>query len=225
MGVVTISRQYGSDGRSVGRRLAEKLGYLYMDKELIVEVARRAEVPVEEVERFDEMPEHPAVRLLKKFLTPAYPGAVTGMAGEEWVASAALPEIAGSDVDVSVLDEDAYVRLTQEVMRHGADQGNVVLMGRGGQALLAGRSDVLHVRVIAPEAFRIETTTQRDSMEEAAARKHVAAVDDRRRRYVKRHFSIDLKDPFHYHLVVNTGLLGVESAASIIADAARKLPY
>ena len=68
MGVVTISRQYGSDGRSVGFKLAEKLGYLYMDKELIVEVARRAGVPVEEVERFDEMPEGDIKFSIKRFL-------------------------------------------------------------------------------------------------------------------------------------------------------------
>ena len=224
MGVVTISRTYGSDGRTVGHQLAEKLGYMYMDKELIVEVARRAEVPVSEVERFDESPEHPALRLLKKFLTPAYPGAVTGMAGEEWVASAALPELAASDVDVSALDEDAYVRLTQEVMRHTADQGKVVLMGRGGQALLAGRADVLHVRVVAPDAFCVKTISERDGIGEAETQKEIARIDDQRRRYVKRHFATNPKNTDHYHLIVNTGLIGVEGAAAVITEAARRLP-
>jgi len=53
----------------------------------------------------------------------------------------------------------------------------------------------------------------------------VARVAEKRRRYVKRHFCIDPKNSDHYHLIVNTGLLGVEGAASVVAEAARKLPY
>ena len=69
MGVITISREYGSDGRTVARKVAEALSYHNIDKELLVEVAQKAQVPVSEVERYDELPEHPALRILRKFLT------------------------------------------------------------------------------------------------------------------------------------------------------------
>ena len=64
MSVITISREYGSGGRIIGEKVANVLGYAHMDKDLMVEVARQAQVPVSEVERFDEQPEHPALRVL-----------------------------------------------------------------------------------------------------------------------------------------------------------------
>ena len=93
MGVITISREYGSDGRTVARKVAEALSYHNIDKDLLVEVAQKAKVPVSEVERYDELPEHPALRILRKFLTPGYADTLTGLSEYEWWAAATVPEL------------------------------------------------------------------------------------------------------------------------------------
>jgi len=54
MAAITISREYGSGGRTIAQRLAEVLPYHNLDKELLVEVAQKAKVPVSEVARYDE---------------------------------------------------------------------------------------------------------------------------------------------------------------------------
>lgn len=225
MGAITISREYGSEGRTVGLKAAKALGYLYMGKELMEKVALEAEVPVSEVACFDEQPEHPIMRALRKFLAPTYPGVVTGMGGEVWGAQGAFPVLPAQDGQgVAVLDEDAYVQLTQKVMQHLTDQGNVVLVGRGSQAFLVDRLDVLHVRIVAPREFRIQTVVERDGLSQDEAVRYLQKLDEQRRRYIKRHYGIKWNAPEHYHLIINTGQTGVNAAARIVVAAARSLP-
>jgi len=225
MAAITVSRQYGSEGRTVGLKAAKALGYLYMGKELIEKVALEAEVPVSEVECFDENPEHPVMRALRKFLAPTYPGVVTGVGGEVWGAQQTLPLMAGVEAPaVSALDEDAYVRLTQRVMLHLATQGNVVLMGRGGQAHLAHRMDVLHVRVVAPNDYRLNVLQERDGLSKEEAAREIRRADEQRRRYLRRHYGIRWASPEHYHLVINTGRTGVDAGTRLVVEAARSLP-
>ncbi len=224
MGVVTISRTYGSGGRTVGYRVAEKLGSVYMDKEVLVKVAVEAELPVSEVEGFDERPEHPLMRALRKFIGPTYGGA-SAMTAEEWSGPVAFPVLSSMEESrLSSLDEDSYVKLTQKIMLRLANEGNVVLMGRGSQALLRHRQDALHVRVVAAHDFCVTTTHEREDMGRQEAGRLIRRIDDQRLRYIKRHYSINPTQPEHYHLVVNTEWLGIEGAVEAIVAAARNLP-
>ena len=225
MGVITISREYGSDGRTVAKRVAEAMSYHNIDKELLVEVAQKAQVPISEVERYDEQPEHPALRILRKFLTPGYADTLTGLAEYEWWATATVPELSEhEDQALTTMDEEVYAKLTAEVAEQLADQGDVVLLGRGGQAVLRGRIDTLHVRVVGTRDFKLEVVKARDQLtrDEDAIRR-MREVDDRRKTYIKRHYKVEWDDPNLYHLMVNTGLLGVDGAVDAIACAAGKV--
>ena len=225
MGVITISREYGSDGRTVAKRVAEAMSYHNIDKELLVEVAQKAQVPISEVERYDEQPEHPALRILRKFLTPGYADTLTGLAEYEWWATATVPELSEQeDQALTTMDEEVYAKLTAEVAEQLADQGDVVLLGRGGQAVLRGRIDALHVRVVGTRDFKLEVVKARDQLtrDEDAIRR-MREVDDRRKTYIKRHYKVEWDDPNLYHLMVNTGLLSVDGAVDAIVCAARKV--
>ena len=224
MGVITISREYGSDGRTVAKRVAEAMSYHNIDKELLVEVAQKAKVPISEVERYDEQPEHPALRILRKFLTPGYADTLTGLAEYEWWATATVPELSEhKDQALTTMDEEVYAKLTAEVAEQLADQGDVVLLGRGGQAVLRGRIDTLHVRVVGTRDFKVDVVKARDQLtRDEDAMRRMREVDDRRKTYIKRHYKVEWDDPNLYHLMVNTGLLTVEGAVDAIVCAARK---
>ena len=112
MGVITISRQYGTEGLPIGQKVAEELGYSCIDRELIEEVAKEAHVPVAEAERFDEHPQNAVIRLIKRLLTPVYPEDLTEK-------EQAQLRTKGSEKKRSRpfgLSEDRFVRLTKEVM-------------------------------------------------------------------------------------------------------------
>ncbi|MFT5365981.1 MAG: cytidylate kinase [Candidatus Latescibacterota bacterium] len=226
MSAITISREYGSGGRTIAAKVAEALGYENVDKDLLVAVAREAQVPVSEVERYDEQPEHPALRILRKFLTPGYADTLTGLSEYEWWATATVPELSNQqDKALATLDEEVYVKLTAEVATRMADQDKVVIVGRGGQAVLKGRADVLHVRVVAPTDFKVSIVTEREGLDGDAAVKHMKQMDERRRTYLRRHYDIDLTDSRLYHVTVNTGLLGMDSAADLVAEAAKRAGF
>ena len=218
MQVITISRTYGSDGRTVGQKVAEALGYLYLDKELIVMVAYEAKVSLSEVERFDERPESAVMRVLDKLLVPGPIGTID----PGWWHYSAYPGFYRPEE--APLDEDTCVRLTQEVMMYLAMQQNIVVIGRGSHRVFAGLPEVLHVRVVAPEDFRIGTVVARDNLTPDAARAQLRQVDEQRRRYLKRHYGVDWDDPEHYDLILNTGRIGVEEAACLLMEAVGYLP-
>jgi cytidylate kinase len=225
MSVITISREYGSDGRTIAQKVSEAMSYHNIDKELLVEVAQKAKVPVSEVERYDEQPEHPALRILRKFLTPGYADTLTGLSEYEWWATATVPELSDkTELALTTMDEEVYVKLTAEVAAQLAEQGNIVLLGRGGQAVLSDRKDALHVRVVATEDFKIEIAKERDDLDaDDDAIKRIKEVDDRRKTYIRRHYNLDWDDARFYHLTVNTGLLGVDGAVDTIVCAAHKM--
>ena len=222
MGVITVSREYGSDGRSVAQKAADLLGYLCMNKDLLVEVANEAQVPVAEAERFDERPEHPAMRVIRKFLTPGHPEAITGLSEYEWWATATVPELTGrSDSGPPLPDEEAFVNITREVVTRLAERDNVVLVGRGGQALLRDRPASLHLRVVAAIDYRVQVVMKREELDADAAAKRIRKMDEYRKRYLKRHYGIAWNTAENYHLTLNTSQTGIEGAASIVAEAMR----
>jgi cytidylate kinase len=204
--------------------VAKALGYQYMDKELIVRVALEAGVPVSEVECFDEQPEHPIMRALRKFLAPPHPGVVSDMGGEVWGGPVAFPVLSKEEAsELSILDEDAYVQMTQRIVLRLANDGSVVIMGRGSQAYLAGRSDSLHVRVVAPRDARIKTVMEEDEVTKTEAQKKIRRMDEQRVRYIKRHYGINWDSADHYHLVVNADQTGVGPASDVVVEAARQV--
>ncbi len=225
MGVVTLSRQYGSDGRTVGLIAAQLLDYHYVNKEIITQVAEEANVPVAEVERFDENPESAALRVLKKFLAPNYSGLGPELAEHDWWTATTLSGTLPSTHQSLFLDEDLYVRLTRTVIQKLSERDNLVILGRGALALLRGRKDTLHVRVVASKEHRIKTAMERDDLDKNTAQKEVDRIDERRKTYLKRHYGVDWARSDQYHLIVNTEHLGTDGAAHLIAEAARRLPF
>ena len=225
MGLITISRQYGSDGRTVGLKTAQLLDYHYVNKEIISQVADEANVPVSEVERFDEKPESAAMRILKKFLAPNYSGLGPELAEHDWWTATTLSGTLPSTHQSLFLDEDVYVRLTRTVIQKLGERDNLVILGRGAQALLKDRKDALHVRIVAPLEHRVKTAMERDSLDEESARKELERIDEGRELYLKRHYDVDWRRADQYHLVVNTEQIGTDGAAGLIAEAAKLLPF
>ena len=206
MAYVTVSRQYGAGGSEVARRVAEQLGWTVVDKEFVGAVAARAGVPVEAVAAHEERVPSLMARLAR---------ALAVSSPEMFVP---LAETGGEP------DETTLVAVTERVVREAAAHGRVVLVGRGGQAILSGtpREEALHVYVTAPRAERVRVVAARLGVPEPEAARTVDTTDADRDRYVQRHYRRRRDDPANYHLVVNTALLGYDGAADLIVAAARR---
>jgi len=213
MSVITVSRQFGSDGDVVAKKVAELLKYDYVDRELIFEVARRANVPPDEVEKFDERVENPVMRFLRRLIIPGtYPILVSEM--PEWTIMYDEEPIE----KMSIQDQKEYLKFIRTTIEQLCQRGNVVIVGRGGQMVLRDKKDVFHVRIIAPLEYRLEVVMKQTGLNQTFATKLIPKNDKRQAKFIKYCYNVDWDDATLYHLIVNTGEMGTELAAKIITD-------
>jgi cytidylate kinase len=105
------------------------------------------------------------------------------------------------------------------VIRGLAHEGNVLILGRGGQILLRNYPGALHVQTVAPFANRVEVVISRYGLKERDAQQRVRASDRARFDYLRRYHDVDWLDPTLYHLVMNTASLPAASTVSLIVAA------
>jgi hypothetical protein len=197
MSVVTISRLYGIGGRTFGRSLAERLGWDYVDKELLSGLSEKLGRGESQVSFYEDMGRGPSSSLLA-MLARKYPAA--------------------SD-DVPAAGE--YADALAEVLREVAGRGRAVIVGRGGQAVLADSPGALHLRLIAGDPFLVSRLVAEGGGEGFTGRellkkvRHQCAV---REDFVRRHFDVDWADPLNYHLVLNLGRLPGHEAEDLVID-------
>jgi cytidylate kinase len=227
--VITLSRQFGAGGAAVGRLLVERFGSECLDREVVFEAARRAGIPARLAAELDERAPGWLTRL-SMALTAAYPEVIAPAAASETTVPG---------------DEDRLAELTNEVIEEAAGRGNAVIVGRGGAFILRGRPGVLHVqleaslearirycreqaeglaeRLAAGETAEGELAQLREGLDDDSLGRLCRDVDAARGAYLRRRFGVDWRDPSHYHLVLDTGRLGFQTAAELIAIAAGRL--
>lgn len=134
--VVTIAREYGSGGAELGQLVAAKLGWEFLDRQLIDRVARVAGVDPRMAVNLDEH----AHRWWRSLV-----------AGVSYAAPCAcrMPE------QVGAIDENFLRDVTMRLIQRAADSGKCVIVGRGAQCFLQARTDVLNVLAYAPVQERI----------------------------------------------------------------------
>lgn len=206
MAVITITRQYGAGGSEVARLVAERLGWQLIDNEFVDEVALRAGVPKGEVAAREERAPSLIERLVRALAT----------ASPEVFVPGAAP--------ASAEQENDLVTTTEHVIAEAGMVGNVVLVGRGAQAYFARAQtgNALHAFVVAPLDARLKTLSQRLGVDLEEAKQQEAKMEADRDRYVQRFYKRNRKDPANYHVIVNTGFLGYDGAADVIARLAQQ---
>jgi cytidylate kinase len=203
--LVTLSRQLGAGGSEVAEAVAEALAFRLVDRALAESVAARAGVAAEDVARLEER----TPGFLERFLH---------------ASAAELPDPfvppTGAPAD---FEEARLVRATRALVRELAAEGRVVIVGRGAWAILAGAPAALHVRVVAPLEARVARLAERLGTDARAAQQLAARSDAERARYFHDYYGLDVNDPTHFDLVVNTARLGIAGAAALVVASARAI--
>ena len=122
--------------------------------------------------------------------------------------------------EAHVLDHTMYQLYVRRVIEELAEEGDVVIAGRGAGFILEGREGVFRVRLTASEEFRVETQMERKGLDRRTAQALVGQSDRCRAGYLKRNFHADWEDVGLYNLIINTELTSVEVAAEAIAAGA-----
>jgi cytidylate kinase len=207
--LITISRQYGAGGSDVAARVARALGWRVVDNELVERVAARAGLTPEDVAQREERVST-FIERLARTVVAATPELVVP------------PEAGGTAPDLSEAD---LVRVTERVVEEAAAEGRVVLVGRAAPAVLARERDAIHVKLVAPRAWRVRVVVERLGVSAEEAASLADETDRNRARYHRQHYQRDWADPTNYHFVLNTAALGLEGATDVIVGRARALGW
>jgi Cytidylate kinase-like family len=213
MTVVTLTGHLGSMG-TIDERVAEALGYALVDRELLVEAAQALGWSQDEVQAFDERTRGQGgrlTRMLRSFIehSPAALGDAEGLS----LLAATYAETAAAGMQPR---DRRYIAALTELMSQVAARDNAVIVGRGGQAILSGRADTFHVRVVCDLEERVRRVAERDSMTADAARARILDSDGQREAWHQKYFQTDYRSPYLYHMVVNSGWLTDEALCHLI---------
>lgn len=192
--IITISRQFGAGGSTIGMRVAEELGYYYCDKDMIVRAAiESGSLSPEEVRFYDE-------RVPKQF----------GFGQSLF------------DFYNKPLDEKLF-KAQSEAIKKVAEKGNCVIVGRNANIILKEFDRTLHVFIAASEHFRINRMMEKmPDLSEEKVIERIHSVDKTRKKYCKYYTDTEFGNAAYYDLCVKSSTLGIDNCVSIICDSARK---
>ena len=120
-------------------------------------------------------------------------------------------------------DRDEYLDYLQTAVLEAASQQNCILIGRGAFAILEDVPNLLSVRFVAKDSIRCQRLMNEFSWDEKQATQRISESDANRSGFHKSFFNLDHENPAHYHLVINTGLLDIDSATETIINTCNHL--
>jgi cytidylate kinase len=203
--VVCISHAAGAGGEEVGRLVAERLGFLYVDAEIVARAAAKGGVEPAEV----------ASEERRKSLAARVLNAIAQGGGETWAMGGGVPLGAGDEPS----SEDIRA-LIRETIEQTAARGNAIIVAHAASHAVGRGPGVLRVLVTASPDTRAARVAGAERLDQARAVRAVKDSDAGRADYLKRFYDVGEELPTHYDLVVNTDSLSIEQAAELISQAA-----
>ena len=197
MAVITISRQFGAGGKTIGKMVADKLGYTFADDDIIQMVAEAANVSphwVESVER-------EAGGKLSR--------AISNMVSKRLVDRILKDER-------GYIDERLYLDYLVVIIAQIAEEGNAVILGRGSQYILHDHPDACHILLINEFENRVKFMMEQYDLSESRAVQVVNREEKRRSNLYKKIGKTDYDNPALYHLVLNMGKLDMQKAVKLV---------
>ena len=196
--IITISRAFGSGGRTIGKEVAKRLNIPYYDKELVDKVAEESGFHADFIE---EAGEYAPVTNSFLFNIAVSPNPMAMM-------------------NTMSMADQLFVCQTN-VIRRLADEGPCVIIGRCADYILKDRDDCLHVFIHADMAHRAERIVRLYGETKQSPEKRLTYKDNKRRVYYKHYTNRNWGEAQNYHVCLNSGLVGVEKCVDIIVDIAK----
>ena len=196
--IITIGRQFGSNGRVIGMALAEKLGIHCYDKDLIKIASEQMDIPYEQLKRVDEKRERP------------------------WAYQVDKDSGLDRRYRYEHIDEKLF-KTECDVIHHLADREDCIIVGRCGNYVLRDYEHCMHVYLYAPYDDCISTIMERYSLDEKKAEQLIRRVDKDRDYYYNYYTDEYREDMENYDLCLNTSAYSMEEILDILQFFYQKL--
>ncbi len=192
-----------SGGAYIGHLLAKKLGYKYVEREILHAAAKELGVDISELSKLDERHAGFVENLMKSF--------VFGTPEASYVPPSRRP----------VYDQELF-EAESKIITAIADRYNAVIVGRGGYFMLRRRPNVVNVFIHAPMDFRIKRFQKFHDVSTEQAREEITASEHQREKFLKTMTGTDWYDARNYHLCIDAAVAGFEAAQQMIIGLVEK---
>ena len=189
--VITINRELGSGGRTVGRKLAEKLNVPYYDKLLIQSLQDKYKLSVEEIEK-EKGKKHQWLDDLKKAFV-----SINQNKDELWYY-----QMVNGEAGDMVTSEEMF-KVEQEILKEAAEEQSCIVAGRSGFYVFANHPNHVSIMIQAPMEQRIERVMKKQGLNHEEAEKAIKNVDKMRENYVTKYTGTSRYDTRNYDLVIS----------------------
>jgi cytidylate kinase len=189
---ITVSREPGSGGKEIAKRLAKHLNFHFFDKEIISHLFEKDKIKLQQYEKlYDEKNINFINELINEIIYP------------------------------NLLTQDKFVRELTTFITKLTLSGKCVILGRGANFFTDHRFG-FHVRITAPFDFRVQKTVQYEHLSQSAAKIKVTQVSNERKQFAEKYFSHHIDNPTFYDLILNRAHYSLEDCQDIIKNAFRK---
>jgi len=199
MAVITISRQFGAGGKTLGKMIADEFGYTFADSEIIKSVAEMANVST----HFVNTVEKEAGGKFSKFISKTVSKPLVGRILKD---------------ERGYIDEEIYLDYLVLIIAQMGDDGDVVILGRGSQYILNDHPDAYHILLIDTFENRVKFMQKNYDLSQSRATQAVKNEDKRRLNLYKKLGKTDYDNPDLYHLVLNMSRVSLDKALELITN-------
>ena len=204
MGVITISKESGTESEQVASLLAKKLGWEYIGKQLVARLAKELRISESEVEAFRQDAQWRLLRFVDRYTCTLVQKVV--------------------DREHGCLEDKNYFEAVKKLVEDVYQAGNAIIIGWGGQCLLRGKPGVLHVRLRKDEEGKIKTIMSKYRLDRKAAKDYIAREEGDSKSLIKHYFKEDWNDARLYELIIDMGKTSIEEAVEIIIKNLKREP-
>ncbi|MFP4036833.1 MAG: AAA family ATPase [Desulfobacteraceae bacterium] len=197
MAVITISRYFGAGGITLGRRLSHELGYRFVNDKLIAELAEKINISSEQILSIEKRGTSRLEKLLDFIVSPSF--------------------LERHSDKYGYLTEQKYVAEVREITLKLYEQGNAVIIGRGGNYTLQDYPGTVHVLLVADMEHRVRFLMKHYDMTEPQAEQAIERADMIRQRFLDcfahQH---NHDDPRLYTITLNMNHLTMDKAVELV---------
>lgn len=197
--VITINRELGSGGRTIGRKLAEKLNVKFYDKALIKELTKKFDLSVEELEKVKASKRNWWNDFVQNYLNRYN-----------------IEE--RFNVDSNIATTENIFRVESQFLKELAADESCVIAGRSGFYIFRNEPNAIKVLIQSTMEKRIERVMEKQGLSEEEAKKVIAKVDKGREKYTQEFSGTSRYDTRNYDLVINVANLTEDEAVDVIME-------
>ena len=190
--VITITRQFGSMGRPIARKMAEMLGIEYYDRDLVDNAAKKLNLPVSIINEVEEKADSLSANPFFRMANPLGSG--------------------------TTATQDKIFEAQQNIIKFLAEKETCIIVGRCAYFTLSDMENAIHIYIYASYDARLEHCIKDLNMEENEARAMIAAVDKARDSYHMNYTGYLPDDKAHKDILINSSLLGVDGTARFLVE-------